>query len=182
MMAWPRVKWSAAGQITQILQWRDSAAAAEPPQQFLESLKLAGRYAECVMFLGQALPRYEVVAWAARFVRDTAQAAPASAEANALKAALLWVQDPGESRRRAAFDAAQSADPGRPETLAALAAYFSGGSVAPPDCEPLPAPPDTAGRFAAGAILVAAARSADEEPALKNAIAAGEALAAGEAV
>ncbi|HEY0302001.1 MAG TPA: hypothetical protein VGC36_11730, partial [Rhizomicrobium sp.] len=145
MTQWPRVKWSEAGQITRLLGWADAGAA--PPAAHFAELKNGARYAEAVKFLALALPRLETVAWAARAVRDTAPgSAPGTPEATALKTALLWLQDPVETRRRAAFDAAQAADSASAEAMAAMAAFYSGGSIAPIDCEPLPAPPDAAGR------------------------------------
>ena len=59
----------------------------------------------------------------------------------------------------------------------ALAAFFSGGSIAPADCTPLPAPREAAGRFAAGAVLVAAAGSGDIAAAHEACLEAGHALA-----
>jgi hypothetical protein len=99
------------------------------------------------------------------------------ADADALKAALLWVQDPTEPRRRAAFEAAKLADDGSAERLAAMAAFLSGGSLAPDNCPPVPAPKDVAGRVAAGAVLVAAGRSADRKAAINKALDAGDAIA-----
>jgi hypothetical protein len=182
MAEWGRVKWSEAGQVSAVLGWSEAAAPAplrDPPQAFYAALRAAGRDADAANFLAQALPRLEAVAWAARSVRDLRDgAASADAETAALNAALLWVQDPSEQRRRAAHAASESADPASPEALAALAAFYSGGSVAPADCPPLPAPPDAAGRFAAGAVLVAAARADDMAAALATCLTAGEALAA----
>lgn len=179
-MEWQRVRWSEAGQVTAQLGWREPPeAASQPPAVYFAKLKAQKRYGDAVKFLALALPRLETVAWAARAVRDTEPAAePGSPEANALKAALLWLQDPVEGRRRAAHDAAQACDSASAEALAALAAFFSGGSIAPPDCEPLPAPRDAAGRFSAGAILLAAARSKDMDGALENILQRGEVLAA----
>ncbi len=77
------------------------------------------------------------------------------AETEALKRALLWVQDPTEVRRRATFDAATAAPTTSPERLAALAVFFSGGTVTPDDCQPIQAPHDAAGKLAAGAVIAA---------------------------
>ena len=180
MSDWGRVKWSEARQVCAILDWPEEQAAAPldgAPSAFYAALRAAGREADAANFLGQALPRLEAVAWAARSVRDLQGAARKGPEAAALKAALLWIQDPTESRRRAAYDAAAAADAASAEALAALAVFYSGGSVAPPDCPPLPAPRDAAGRFAAGAVLVAAARAPDMAAALGKCLDAGEALA-----
>ena len=181
-MNWSRVKWSEARQVLSVLDVQDADAVADPalpPQVYFEALRSAGHLPEAVSFLAQALPRLEAVTWAARCVRDVGEARGRKPpEAAALKAALLWVQDPSESRRRAAYDAATAADGSSPEALAALAAFFSGGSIAPAEYEPVPAPRDAAGRFAAGAVLIAAANSGDMTAALNRSLDAGEALAA----
>ena len=181
-MEWTRVKWSEARQILSILDVPTEAPAADPagsPKAYFDALRAAGQLPDAVSFLAQALPRLEAVTWAARSVRDVGDARQRKpAEAAALKAALLWVQDPSESRRRAAFDAAAAADASSAEALAALAAFFSGGSIAPGEYEPIPAPRDAAGRFAAGAVLIAAVNSGDMNAALNRCLDAGEALAA----
>ena len=180
-MQWRRVKWSEARQVSAILGWPEDdppAALTSPPRDYFVALRGAGRDADAAAFLGQALPRLEAVAWGARSVRDIRDGVrKGSAEAAALKAALLWVQDPSESRRRACFDAAMAADGASAEALAAMAAFYSGGSVAPPDNPPVPAPKDAAGRFASGAVLVAAAGAPDMAAALARCLDAGDTMA-----
>lgn len=180
---WKRVKWTEAGQVTAVLGWAPAAgdpAPGQPPRKYFDALRSGGRLGEAVEFLTQALPRWEAVAWAARAVRDCGGPA-GDPDAAALKAALLWVQDPTEGRRRAAQDAAEAAEPDSPARMAALAAFYSGGSIAPADAEVLPAPRDAAGRCAAGAILMAAALSDDMDQALDASLRLGAAIAAGEA-
>ena len=177
---WIRVKWTEARQVTRLLDWRardDEPDHGMAPQAFFLSLRSQGRDAEAAEFLGQALPRWEAVAWAARAVRDLKGIADGDPDAAALKSALLWVQDPTEQRRRAAYDAAEAAEATSPERLAALAAFYSGGSVAPADCEPQPAPREAAGRFAAGAVLVAAMSGEEPDAALARCLETGAALA-----
>jgi hypothetical protein len=117
------------------------------------------------------------VTWAARVVRDLKPPQNAAGvEADALKAALLWVQDPSDSRRRAAFDAANRINRPTAERLAALAVFFSGGSITPPDAPQVQAPKEMAGRFAAGAVLLASAES-DRLAALTKALDAGAVMA-----
>ena len=176
------MKWTEAGQVTAVLGWKAAPgdpSPAERPRAYFEALRAAGRDTDAVEFLSQALPRWEAVAWAARAVRDLG-GLDGEADARALKAALLWVQDPTEDRRRAAQEAAEGAEPDSPARLAALAAFYSGGSIAPADAEVLPAPRDAAGRFAAGAIITAAARAADMDAALAASLGAGSAIAGGQ--
>lgn len=168
--------------MTAILGWKAATgdpSPGQPPRAYFDALRAAGRDSDAVEFLSQALPRWEAVAWAARSVRDLSSPGD-EADARALKAALLWIQDPTEERRRAAQVAAEDAEPDSPARLAALAAFYSGGSIAPADAEILPAPRDAAGRFAAGAILTVAARSDDMDAALAASLGAGSAIAAGE--
>lgn len=180
MGSWTRVKWTEAGQVTAQLDWRERADdPATPPQAFFEGLRAAGRLEDAAMFLALALPRYEAVMWAARMVRDAAPQPASRDEADALKAALLWVQDPTESRRRAAEVAAGRLSASSPQQFCALAAFYSGGSMAPENCAPVPPPKHVCGRFAAGAVLSAAAASADRKAAIRQALDAGEAIARG---
>lgn len=181
MADWNRVKWSEASQVLEMLGDAASEmpeAGAETPAAYFDRLRAEGLLMDAARFLGQALPRLETVGWAARSVRDLRPAgAGKRTDELALRAALLWVGDPTESRRHAAYAAATACDVGSPERLAALAAFFSGGSIAPPDYAPVPAPREAAGRFAAGAVLTAAVRSDDIQGALARALDAGADIA-----
>jgi hypothetical protein len=181
MENWARVKWTEAGQIAELLdgQLDPGAQAGATPKAFFDTLKAQGRLHDAVLFLGQALPRYETVAWAVRAVRDLRQGRPGKpADANALNAALLWVDDPGnEQLRQAAYAAAELASQDSAERMAALSVYFSGGSIAPPDCPPVPAPRQLAGRLAAGAVALAAIDCEDQTRAYGRALTLGERFA-----
>jgi hypothetical protein len=182
MADWPRVKWSEAAQVLELLG--DGAAdfpkaGAEPPAAYFEQLRGADRLGDAARFLGHALPRLEAVAWAARTVRDLPPPDGKADRADelALRAALFWVGDPIENRRYAAYNAAMACHVGSPERLAALAAFFSGGSIAPPELQPVHAPRESSNRFASGAVLLAAARSPDMNGALAKALDAGVIIA-----
>jgi len=182
MTDWKQVKWTEAAQIADLLGWTESLgpAARSTPADYFAGLRDAGRLSDAVLFLSQALPRYETVAWAARAVRDLgSKPPPAGPAADALKATLLWVQDPSDGRRRAAFEAAGRLRQTSPERLAALAAFFSGGSIAPADSPAAPPAKEAAGRFAAGAVLLAAIRSGDRDAALARILDAGVSIAEG---
>ena len=72
MKRWKQVRWTEAGQVTAILGWPASEHDTDPPEALFDRLRAAGRDDDAAMFLGQALPRYEVVAWATRTVHDLA--------------------------------------------------------------------------------------------------------------
>ena len=179
MSEWSRVRWTEAGQVNALLD--GGGEPGEPsatPVAHFDMLRQTGRRQAAVFFLGQALPRLEAVAWAARIVRDMMDGGDHDpAESRVLRAALLWVQDPSEGRRWTAFEAAQEVEVGSPARMAALAAFFSGGSIAPPSVAPVLAPQGATGTFAAGAVLAAASRGADRDKGLDAALDAGDALA-----
>lgn len=177
MTEWSRVSWTEAGQVTRVLGWKETTETeALPPAEYFDRLKSQGRLADAVSFLAQSLRRFDAVSWAIRIVRGFEPAPdPETAEGAALKTALLWLQDPSDERRRTAFQAARAANGA--EAMAAMAVFFSGGSVAPAQCEPLPAPPETAGRLAAAAVRLACIRTSNQKDALLAALAAGERLA-----
>lgn len=177
---WTRVKWSQARQVTEILEWKDEDVQGDPAA-FYAGLRRTDRLMEAVEFMAQALPRWEAVAWAVDGVRGlTPNSDPANAAA--LDAASRWVSDPTEDTRRQAFAAAETSPHDSAERLLALAAFLSGGSIAPLDCEPLPAPRAAAGQCAAGALLIAAATLPEPEIALARILDVAERLAAGQAL
>lgn len=183
MSDWSRVKWSEARQVLRQAGDADLDGVAEvTPRLWFEQLRGEAREYEAARFMGLALPRYEAVAWAVRAVRDIRDPEDRSSpEADALKAALLWVSDPTDQRRRAAAAAADKARSDSPERLAALAVFASGGSMAPAEYDPVPAPRELAGLLAGGAVCLAAHGAKDAKAAFALALDAGARMAAGEA-
>ena len=179
-MSWKLVKWTEAKQVAEMLDPESDLGedAKSKPQDYFGKLREQQMLNEATFFLGQALPRFETVAWAARTVRDLRETPlKPGPDADALKATLLWVQDPSDVRRRAAFEAANRIKNASAERLVALAAFFSGGSITPADVPPVPAPREAAGRFSAGAVLLAAIATKDRTAALNKALDAGSAMA-----
>ena len=87
------------------------------------------------------LPKREAIWWACLSVRHAQGSALAPNEFEALKAAVEWVLEPDEEKRRAAQSAGEKANFGTPAGCAALAVYGSGGSLGPaiyPDVKPGP--------------------------------------------
>jgi hypothetical protein len=104
------------------------------------------------------LPKREAVWWACQCVRPASGAA-----ASAIQAAEAWVAEPSEARRRAAQPAAEAAGVGTPAGCAALAAFFSGGSLAPPDLTAVPPADDLTETCVAGALDLAAVQAEPEK-------------------
>jgi hypothetical protein len=126
------------------------------PRQYLDLLVEKQQFLEAVRFLAQALPNREAVWWACQCVRQASGANPPSKVTAALQAAEKWVTDPSEDNRRAAMPAAEAADMNTPAGCAALAAFWSGGSLVPPNLPAVPPAEHLTGHGVAGAVLLAA--------------------------
>ena len=124
---------------------------------FLTALIDRGQLADAVTFMSCALPKREALWWAGLCVRDGAGADLSGTDAAALTAAERWVRDPSEENRRAAMPAAQATDYATPSGFVALGAYFSGGSMAPPEMQqPVPPADHFTAQSVRGAVMLAA--------------------------
>jgi hypothetical protein len=126
------------------------------PSRFLAALIEVESYGDAVGYLAHALPKPDAILWACQCVRMVlGDQAPADAT-TALDAAEAWAREPTPGNSRAAGAAAVDMDNDRGARFAALAAYWSGESMAPPDLPPVPPPPGLTGAAAGGAIQIAA--------------------------
>src|SRR5579883_1307670 len=117
------------------------------PSAFMRELVSEGLMIDAVRFLAQAIGPARAVAWALACLREL------RAENNGAALATFdaWLADPSDANRRAAANASEDG----PEKSLGLAIFFSGGSIAPPDVNPVPPPPHIAEKLAAGAIILA---------------------------
>lgn len=122
------------------------------------ALDAAGFRLEAACLLAHALNRREAVWWACMCTRHTAPADLAEADRAAVDAAEVWVRRQTDETRRAAMDKAQSSGFRSPEAWAAVAAFWSGDSMSPPDQPKVPPAPHLAGTAVAGAIQLASVR------------------------
>lgn len=129
-----------------------------PTSVYLKALIDAELYADAIRLLGMALPRREAVWWGCLAARGALPAEPAPADGAALEAAETWVFRPTEENRRACFAPAEAMNFETACANAAMAAFWSGGSLAPPDAAVVVPPGDgLTGTAAAAAVLLAAA-------------------------
>jgi hypothetical protein len=126
------------------------------PKQYLDLVIEKGHLQDAVKVLAYGLPKREAVWWACQCVRAVAGPSPPAKAVAALQAAEKWVATPTDDSRTACLAAAEAADFGTPAGCAALAAYWSGGSHAPPDAKLTPPAEDWTHHVVAGAVLVAA--------------------------
>ena len=127
-----------------------------PPAQFVAELVAAKRFEEAVQFMAFALPPREAVWWACLCAR-TALRDPVPPEiAAAVNAAETWVRQPTDENRRAAMASAQATNFQSPAAWAAVAAFWSGGSMAPPNVPDVLAPAHLLGCAVTGAVALTA--------------------------
>lgn len=145
----------------------DDAEALIRPEdtapEYVTRLIAEGLATDAVRVLGSLLPPREAVWWAWTCARKaTGEATPPEATA-AFAAVEKWLREPTDGNRRAAMEAGEAADYTTPAGCVALATFFSGGSIAPPDLEPVAPPPFVAGKALAGAILIASVATEPEK-------------------
>ena len=156
---------------------------AHTARQFFDVLAAHPPLAEdSVRFLAVALPKREAVAWALACVR-AAFPKPLPEAAKAITATEGWVRDPSEANRRACGAAADAAGYGTSAGCLAGAAFWSGGSLAPPHLPPAPPGDDLTAAAVTGAILLAAVADPARAPAARSRfVALGAEVAAGRKV
>lgn len=129
------------------------------PAQFLNDLLAAKNLNEAVQFFSFALPPREAVWWACLCCREQLADPIPQPLQDAVDAAETWVRQPTEEHRRAAMARAQATDFQSPAAWAAVAAFWSGGSLAPENLPEVPAPAHLMGCAVAGAVMLAAVKS-----------------------
>jgi uncharacterized protein DUF6931 len=178
---WTKVKWSEARHVAEAMGLDEGEQPEEgvSPASWYEKIVAAGDLELAAAVIGHALPRYEAVAWAARLLEAHSHRRKlAPRDQQTLDRSLRWLDDPTDEFRREAFEASEQAGDGSPERMLGTAIFLSGGSISPPDLTPVSPPPELTGRFAATAVVMAAHRAGDAPGILREALAAGELIAA----
>ncbi len=139
----------------------DTSALAAP-DELIQRLRDGDRIVEAIGFLAHALPKREAIWWAWSCARQAAGDDPPDAVRASLEATGQWIQDPTDANRRTAYEQAQKADMSTAAGCAGAAAFFSGGSMAPPDQPAMPPNEYQAAKAIAGAVLLAAVVDPEE--------------------
>jgi hypothetical protein len=129
------------------------------PRQLLDLFIQHQQYLDAIRLLAYALPRREAVWWACLCARGVAGPNPPAKVMAALQAAEQWVSDPSDGNRRAALTAAEAAGFDTAAGVAAAAAFWSGGSLGPPNGPAVPPPEHLTAHGASGAIMLAAVQA-----------------------
>ena len=129
--------------------------AKATPRQLIETLGNAQLFGDAMHAIAALMDKRLAVFWSTLAVRQTIDQRPAPQQ-EALKAAEAWVKTPDEAARRAAEAAAAAAGYDNAAAWAAVAAVWSGGSLAPPDLPVVPPADHLCGHAASSAVLLAA--------------------------
>jgi hypothetical protein len=123
---------------------------------YLELLLQQQLHDDALKFVAHWLPKREAVWWGCLCVWKTRRPNPPEKEAAAIQAAVRWVADPTERHRRRCEIAGQTAGAGTPAGCLALAACWSGGSMAPAGQPEVAPPPFLTSQIVAAALNLAA--------------------------
>lgn len=133
------------------------------PGQYFDLLVAGRHYPDAVRFLARALPKREATWWACLAVRRSLGENSTAEQAKAVEAAEQWVYKPSEEHRRLCHAAAEAAGFDNPASWAAMAAFWSSGSMAPPNVPAVPPAEHFTGQAVAGAVMLSAVLSEPEK-------------------
>ena len=147
----------------------------------VDRLEAGGFLLEATRFVAHALPKREAVWWACMCAAHTAPADLPDADRRAREAAEDWVRQQGDKPRCAAWSLAEASGFGSPEAWTAVAAFWSGDSMAPEGQPAVPPAPHLAGAAVAGAVALAAIRGdvTRQQARLRRFLESGRNIAAG---
>ena len=119
---------------------RRTIAGLTDPREIVTVLASRGEVSAAVRLVAAAMPPHNAVGWACRCIRS--QCVLSELDEQALAAADRWAVDPTETHRRETQAIAERLDYGTAAAWAAMAAFWSGGSLTPAEAPPVPPPDD----------------------------------------
>lgn len=162
---------SAVAQVAQLAEVSEEGRALlrpeHAPRDYVAALTQAELYMDAVRFLAYSIPKREAVWWAWFCARRSAGEAPPPPVKEALDATERWISQPTEENRRAAMAAAEvdAVGFGTAAGSAGLAAFLSGGSMAPPAAPVVPPGEYMTSKAVAGSVTMAALGAPDPQKA-----------------
>lgn len=126
------------------------------PPAFLELLIAEKQFSDAIRFLAFWLPKPMAVSWGCHCVREVMGDQMLVSDRQALESAQTWAGDPVEENRRAAGAAAEANQPPSAANWVALGAFWSGGSLTPPELPPVPPGETLTAQAITAALLIAA--------------------------
>jgi hypothetical protein len=133
------------------------------PSRYVELLEKQKLFRDAVLFLAYGLPAQLSIRWGCRCCREFLTEQQIEETKVSLEAAETWTESPSDESRWAARDAAEKDGVRTPADLLAMAIFFSGGSVTPPNTPETPPPAYVTQKMTAGSIQVSVLTNAPEK-------------------
>ena len=124
-------------------------------QQYFELLMENRCYADARRVLAQALPKRRALWWGCLCAWDLYRPQPPEKVDHVLQAVVRFVLEPSEGNRRAAAECARAVEPNSLANCLAMAAFCSGGSIAPEGLPCVDPRPFITGRLVGVAVYLA---------------------------
>ena len=135
-VSFPKLRFGSAEELHAVLAPGEEAGAVAESHPgaaaYIAALTASGLLVDAIRYLAVALPHREAVWWACA-ARRRLPAAETEPEQAAWRAVEAWVYEPSEPNRQATYGHAEGLKFETAGAYAALAAFWSGGSLAPPE-------------------------------------------------
>lgn len=129
------------------------------PEDYLSLVIEKELYPDALRFLAFWLPRPVAVGWACDCVEQLLSGTLKATDEAALKAARVWSKEPNQSNCRLAEKSATETGYNGPSCWLALAAFWSGDSLAPSDLQAVPPSEGLTAEAITGALMMAATQN-----------------------
>jgi hypothetical protein len=134
------------------------------PEEYAKRLSTTCEENECLTFLAFALPKRCAVWWLTQCTQ-AAESFKSEADHPMLALAEDWVRKPTEENRRKAMEMAEELEMASPAAWAGVAAFWSHGSMGPPEAPPVPAADNISGKAVnAGAVIASVLHTPQHAP------------------
>ncbi|HXW15047.1 MAG TPA: hypothetical protein VEN79_11100 [Terriglobia bacterium] len=124
-------------------------------KQFIGLLVEKELFRDAIRLIAHLLPKREAIGWGCLCVRHILATQKDMALPEVQIAAERWVSAPTEENRWAAKQAADKEDPKTPSGLLAMAVFFAGPTMAPPNLQAVPPPGHATSEVVAGVVVLA---------------------------
>lgn len=145
----------------------DLANTCTTDPEWIDKLAANQKFSSALRVQAFLLPQREAVWWAAQMVDQTMGAKLKPADAAAYAAGLAWALDPNEDYRRDAERAAAKTKCDGPGSWVALAAFWSGDSIAPVEIDPVKPDHRLTSQAVATAMVISAYQEKSAPPATR---------------
>jgi hypothetical protein len=149
-----------AAEIAEYLQLSDEARAIAGPLKtgpdLVAALAAKKQFVAAIRVQAHLLPKRHAVWWGFLCVQEICRGKLPPQEQAAAEAAEAWISDPSEARRYACETAAEATAYDLPGSWLATAAFWSGGSLAPPELPEVSPDERLTGQALTSSLMIAA--------------------------